>query len=557
MKKDAATLGWIYQQSKHVIIYLVIITVIGVFLSVLGVSFALVSKNVVDIASSRVTGSVVRASADLALLIIAQLAFQIATSKIHIIAVGKLNMSISRGVFEKLLYKSYPDVSGFHSGELINRINSDVRVVTGGIVDIVPDGLSLLSRAALSFWALLTLDRTFAVICLVVGVVVFPASRLYRKKIKELYKRQQESDGVVRSFMQECLQNLLVIKSFGNEKMIVGHSADLQQKNYFYTVKKNNISIIANMLFYITVTAGFYFALAWGAYKLSIGLISYGTLTAMLQLIGQIQVPFRGLSTIVPQYYSVIAAAERIIEINELSDEKRLNEKDIDCNYLYENMEEIVFENVSFAYEGANVLDNTNLTIKKNDFILISGISGTGKSTFLKLLLGIISPTGGSIHIKLTTGEKIPLDGRTRKLFAYVPQGNMILSGTIRDNICFSGERKDDSVIEKCAQVAQIWDFIDSLPDKLDTMLGENGLGLSEGQVQRIAIARAIYHNAPIILLDEATSALDEKTEASLLSEIKDLKGRTCIVVSHRRAAFEICHKTAAIEKGKFKLLNI
>ncbi|NLB80203.1 MAG: ABC transporter ATP-binding protein, partial [Clostridiaceae bacterium] len=315
MKKDGLTLKWVYTQSKHILFHLVVLTLMGTFLSALGVSFALASKRVLDVAAVGPSSEVVKPIVYLAVLIVLQLVLQIASSRINIVITGKLTMSIRKFVFEKLLFKSYTEVSQFHSGELINRINSDVRTITGGIVGIVPSAVALVTRIILSFWALFILDKTFALICLVVGAIVLPLSQIYRKKMKLLYKKCQESDGVVRSFMQECIQNLLVIKSFGNEKPIVKNSSKLQNINYFYNIKRNNISIIANILFYVAVTVGFYFALAWGAYKLSVGLISFGTLPAMLQLVGQIQVPFRNLSSVMPQYYSVIASAERLIEI--------------------------------------------------------------------------------------------------------------------------------------------------------------------------------------------------------------------------------------------------
>ena len=279
------------------------------------------------------------------------------------------------------------------------------------------------------------------------------------------------------------------------------------------------------------------------------GLITVGVLTAMLQLVGQVQAPFKNLSSVIPQYYSMIASAERIIEIEQLADEPELNHGLVDCNKIYDNLSEIIFDNVSFAYDDEEILKSLSYSIKKGEFVSIFGRSGIGKSTLLKLLLGIIIPDKGSITLLLNDGEKIPVDKSTRKLFAYVPQGNLILSGTIRENIAFSKKVQDDKVIIECAKTAEIWDFIKGLPKGLDTPLGEKGLGLSEGQVQRLAIARALYHGSPVLLFDEATSALDEKTEAAILKNIKSLKKITCIIVSHRKTILEICDKSIYIEE--------
>jgi len=554
VKSDFSALKWIYGESRRIIPAIILLSIFGILLSSLSVSFALVSKNVIDAAVGSLSNNVVTESIKLAILIAAQLVLQVLVSTLDIRIVGRFAMSMRKKLFGNLLMKDYTSVNNYHSGELINRLNSDISFVSGAVVEIIPNVLGFLVRIVLSFVALFSLDMTFALICLAIGPVVLMASYIYRRRMKGLQKKCQESDGKTRSFMQECLQNILVIKSFGNEKAVVNHSTELQNENYRYNIKRNNVSIAANILFYIAATIVFYFALAWGAYRILTGVITFGTLTAMLQLVGQIQIPFRSLSSIVPRYFSMIVSAERIMEILDLPDEEDSSCSELDCERIYRDAEEIVFNNVSFAYDNTGVLDQTDLIIKKGDFIAVGGSSGIGKSTFLKLLLGIISPTSGEIYIKLKNGERIALGRRTRGIFAYVPQGNMILSGTIRDNISFSDKALDDEYIVECAKTAEIWEFIDSLPDKLDTVLGEKGLGLSEGQIQRIAVARALYHDAPIILLDEATSALDEKTEAALLANIKNTRDKTCIIVSHRKAAFEICNKSVLINDCKFKL---
>ena len=556
MKKDNLALRWIYKKSKTVLLYIIILAVAGTVLSFCGVCFALVSKNVIDAAVNNVRGNVVNSSIILAVLIIIQLCLQILFSKFNAKAVGKLNISIRQSMFKRIINKDYRNISEFHTGELVNRINSDVSFITHAVVEIIPNGVSYFTKIILSFTALFILEPLFALVFFVLAPIIFTVSQVYRKRMKLLYKKCQESDGQTRSFMQECLQNLLVIKSFGNEEHITARSATLQNINYQYNIKRNNISIIANILFYASVTVGYYFALAWGAYRISQGLMTFGTLTAVLQLVGQVQAPFRSISSVIPQYFSMLAAAERVMEIYNIPDEKDFNERNLDCRHIYNNMVEIVLNEVTFAYNNSIVLKDTNFEIKKGDFIAVSGDSGIGKSTLLKLLLGIILPVKGDVYIKLDSGKKIVLDRNTRGLFTYVPQGNMVLSGTIRENISFANENADDRSIKKCARCAQIWDFIESLPDKLDTVIGEKGLGLSEGQIQRIAIARALLYDAPVILLDEATSALDEKTEMKLLESLKELKDKTCIIVSHRKEALEICDKVFCVDNGKFEMLT-
>ena len=294
----------------------------------------------------------------------------------------------------------------------------------------------------------------------------------------------------------------------------------------------------------------------WSGVKLCTGSMSFGTLTAIMQLISQVQAPFTSLSGIVPQYYSMIASAERIIEIENLSTSKSLNDKNINTEKVYSEMQELRFDNVSFGYGRDSVIENADFTIKKNDFTVISGISGIGKSTLFKLLVGVVPPDSGRIYIKCGDNE-YGIDKYMRGLFAYVPQGNMLFSGTIRDNIRFVNSSAGETEIMRAAEISCADKFINELPDGLDTVLLENGHGLSEGQIQRLAIARAVLSDAPILLLDEATSALDEKTEKQVLSNIRELKNKTCVIISHKAAAFEICDTELRIADKKISMQKL
>ena len=252
----------------------------------------------------------------------------------------------------------------------------------------------------------------------------------------------------------------------------------------------------------------------------------------------------------------MIASAERIIEIENLSASKSLNDKDINTEKVYSEMQEIRFDNVSFGYGRDSVIENADFTIKKNDFTVISGISGIGKSTLFKLLVGVVPPDSGRIYIKCGDNE-YGIDKYMRGLFAYVPQGNMLFSGTIRDNIRFVNSSAVEAEIMRAAEISCADKFINELPDGLDTVLLENGHGLSEGQIQRLAIARAVLSDAPILLLDEATSALDEKTEKQVLSNIRELKNKTCVIISHKAAAFEICDTELRIADKKISMQKL
>ena len=273
-----------------------------------------------------------------------------------------------------------------------------------------------------------------------------------------------------------------------------------------------------------------------------------------MQLVNQIQSPLSALAGVIPTFYSIIASAERIMEIENYSDELEISD-DIGDRYEYYNkLQRIEFDSITFKYNRDFVFENASVTVKKGDFAAITGISGIGKSTLLKLLLGVMSPQEGEIRL-VTDSSQRQVDRDTRKLFSYVPQGNMLLSGTLRENITFMCEGSDEE-IDRAIRLSCSDEFVSQLPDGLETVVGERGLGLSEGQIQRIAIARAILYDAPILLLDEATSALDEATEERLLKNLRALDNRTCIIITHKPAALNVCNKEIRIEDRKIKIMN-
>lgn len=514
---------------------------------------ALISKSAIDIATKNSNGNFKHTLFLLIGIITSQIALNVFMSMLSVRVLGKTSINLKEMLFRQILNKDIQRVNSYHSGELMNRLNTDVSFIANGLISIVPTALSLGTQAIFGFIALYSLDKELSTIVLSVCPFIFIAGSIYGKKIKIFHKKVLASDGKTRSFMQESLQNLLVLKSFSNEENIMKHAGSLQETNYKISIKKNTISIFANVSFYIIMTAGYYVSFAWCAYKISMGAMTFGTLTAILQLISRVQSPFSEAVSIIPQFYGVVASIERIKEIVDLPDEQSINRESIDYQSLYNQLDQIEFRNLSFGYENQLVIDNLSSILVKNQFISITGMSGIGKSTLLKLLLGIHTPWDGDILLKTSSGDRISVDKRTRKLFAYVPQGNMILSGTIRENIVFSSDSSDEKRLEESTKIAEISSFIQSLPDGFNTVIGEGGFGLSEGQTQRLAIARAIYCDAPILLLDEVTSGLDARTEWKILNNIKQLSNKTCILVSHKDAANEICDASINLENNGYK----
>lgn len=548
---DSDTNKWIIKKARQQLLSIVIISIIFGGMAYLGVAVATLSRGIVDSAVNSDIGGIVFYAVILVSLTVAQLAVRIVSRVLDFNISAKLEISMKQSLFDSIIRKKYEKISDIHTGELLNRITSDVSVVVSSIISIVPNLVYFIVKLVGVFVVLFAIDKTFCLVFIFGGAFMFALVLLFKSKMKALHKSAQESDGKTRSFFQEIFSSLLVVKVFGAENKVSQNAMNLQQNNFKIRRKRNYISILATTGFSFVFALGYMYALIWGAFAISNQTITYGMLTSILALVSQIQAPVRGISSILPSYYSALASAERLMEIENLDNEDVVNKSDVDISKIYSMTESIVFDDISFSYGRENVLENTSLVLEKGDFALLAGISGIGKSTLTKLLLAVITPDRGEIYLGLSDGGKIFIDKNIRSMFSYVPQGNFLLSGTIRDNIAFVSDKYDDEKIIQAAKIACAYDFISRLPDGLDTVVGENGKGLSEGQIQRIAIARAVYSNAPVIIFDEATSALDADTEVQLLKNIKTLNNKTCILISHKMAAKEICNKEIIIQNKK------
>lgn len=553
--KDKKTLLWIFKGSKSQLPYVLFIAVLRTLLTVLGVYFALSSKGVIDAASRKDRSGLIFAALLLVGIILVQLFIKLVGNALEERVKARMEISFKSKLFKAILKKDYSLITAYHSGDLLTRITSDINVVTDGVISLLPGVLATIVGLICAFLGLVSLDRTFAYIFLIGGLFLLFIISLLRPLMKNLHKSVQESYSKVRSFFQETILSLLMVKVFSIEDYMGKKGDELQETVFNNKMKRRNISVIANTGMSFIFSFASLFALIRCSVRLFLGAITFGTLTAVLQLVNQIQYPIASLSSVLPSYFSILASAERIIEVEELPEEKGENQSLEKENY--EKLSRIVFDNISFSYGRDEVLDKTTCSINKGDFIIISGISGIGKSTLMKLLLGVICPQKGEIYLLMENGEKISVGKHIRSLFSYVPQGNLLLSGTIRESVSVvRPDAKDEEIIE-ASKIACAYDFIKELPEGLDTVIGEKGAGLSEGQVQRLAITRAVLSSAPIILLDEATSALDGETEEKLLDNIKQLNNKTCVLISHKKAAYSVCNKEFKVENKKIVENNI
>ena len=545
MKQNTAR-KWIWQTAKPQLPLLVLLILGNALSSVCAVSVALFSKRIVDAAQNGDLDCLLRTGLGLLAIVILQIALRILDNSLSVRISGKLEMACKRRLFSAILQKEYSAVTAYHSGELMTRLTSDITVVTDNATVLLPTATAMVTRLVFAFAVIVSLDVRFALLLLAAGVLLFVCTRAFRGKIKQLHKTVQASDGRLRAFLQESIESLLAVQVFGVQDKVTREADVRQTENFDAKIRRNRWSIAANAGFLAVFSFGTLFTLVWCGWRLAAGAITFGTLTALLQLVNQVQTPLTNLSGLMPKYYSMLSSAERLLEIEALpDDDAQADETAVPA----QGFEAARFQGVSFAYGQNEVFTDADFEIRKNDFVVISGISGIGKSTLFKLLLGVLTPDGGEIRVT-AGGRTYPADKNTRGLFAYVPQGNLLFSGTVRDNIRFIKEDATEEEVLRAAKIACADTFIEELPAGLDTLLGEGGSGLSEGQMQRIAVARAILTDAPVLLLDEATSALDEETEARLLSNIRALENKTCLIISHKKAAYAVCTRELTVKDG-------
>lgn len=553
-KKTEAGRRWILKNSRGQFAKVIVLSLLCMVNSVLGVVLALSLKKVVDSAVSGSRREFLTAAVFTGMFILVQISIGYVVRYLDERSRADLENSMKKHVWMEIMTRDYDSLERYHTGELMNRLSNDVKVVSDNIVTLVPSIVAMVTRLICAMAILFLLDWRFAAIFFVGGLAVMGFSVLFRKKMKSLHKKMQEAEGKVRSFQQEMLESVIVIRSFRAENKVGEIGADFMREHKKMRLKKNVFSNITQTGFSIIMNAGYLFGILWCGMGILNRTISYGTLMAVQQLIGQVQQPIAGIAGFVPRYYTMIASAERLMELEQLpGDGERISEpgrqeKEADIA----DIQRINLENVTTGYHRneEKILERASLEIRRGDIMAVTGESGAGKSTLLKMLLCLYPLEEGTVTVTDEENRSHSLIKEIRHIFAYVPQGNFLMSGSIREVISMYGMEGRMTVEEAC-EIACAGEYIENLPEKYDTKLGEHGVGLSEGQMQRLAIARALYMGAPVLLLDEATSALDGNTEVQVLKNIRELKGKTVIIVTHRPAALSICSRRVEIKDKK------
>ena len=568
VRKNHSALAWLGAVAGKIRWKVLVLILIQVLQSLAAVAKTLLLGQAVNCLVDKDRQGFLYALSVFAALVLCQIACNALCRYLSESTLSDMENCFKSRLFHAILNGRYSEITRTHSGEWMNRLTSDTTIVTSALVSSLPEFIGLFIRLIAAMGAILWLEPILSVVIVSGGLVLALLVRVFRKMMKDLHKKIQESDGKLRAFLQERIGSLLIIQSFVQEEKTAAMAENLMDAHKAARMKKNRFLNLFYSGYSLGVNGVYLFGIAFCGLGILKGSMSYGSLVVILQLLEQIQGPFAGLTGFLPKYYAMIASAERLMEAESAAEELESNILESPQEFYDKHFQAIGFQNASFTYQSPAlqeenvkmpaVFTNLSLEIKKGEHVAFTGPSGSGKSTALKLLMSLYPLNSGEAYLCTDTG-RCPLTAEWRKLFAFVPQENHLFYGSIRETLAFGEETamKNEEKLQLALRIACADDFVNKLDNGLDTILGERGTGLSEGQMQRIAIARAVFSGRPVLLLDEATSALDEETAGRMLQNLKTMTDKTVIMVTHRTGTVQTFSKEVSFSGNGVEIRNM
>ena len=553
LKKLLAELAWMYLYVRRYWLLVGAFVLLGASGSVLGLGTAVVSKHLIDAVTGQSSGSIGWAAALYGGVGISQILISAVRNRLSLKIRLKVNTEIRADIYEKILRTDWASLEHYKTGDFLYRINGDAGMVTNGVLTFLPAVVNTAINFLGAFLIIVREDRAMAALALVGAPISFFSSRYMTRKMRDMQKEEAELSSDRMSFDQETFQNLQFIKAFHMIDPVLEKMNALQQKAVDFSLLHNQFQSAAMVITSLTGQLVGYACYGFAVYRLRRGEISYGTMTMFVSMAGSLRSAFSGMLQLVPTALRIGVSAGRVMEMVSLPRENLDHEEEAE-KILQESREEGVYvhmEGVDFRYSPEEdwVYQEANFRAEPGEIVALIGPSGQGKTTTLRLLLGLFAPEKGRVQVGNPRGEGLTASSSTRRLFSYIPQENTLFSGTIAENMRMARPESTDGEIEEALKAACAWEFVKELEQGIHTQVRERGRRFSEGQKQRLSIARALLADAPVMILDEATSALDVGTERRVLrSIIKKEDRRTVIVAAHRPSVFALCSRVYKIE---------
>ena len=541
----ARIMKWLWGQWRGNRLQAVLNAATGIAQVVTSLSQVWAVKHAIDVASGVAQGSIYFAVGIMAALILCDFALNIASVWVRNILGIKAQNRMQQRMLDRILRSEWRGREMRHSGDVLNRLEFDVNNVINFLTETIPNTLSVIVMFVSAFFCLFLMDKVLALVILVLIPIFLVGSKVYVVHMRRLTRLVRDSDSKVQSVLQDTVQHRMLIKTLENDRNMIDKLEHTQSELRQNVVRRTSCSVVSNLVLNVGFASGYLIAFLWAALRMSQHTLTFGGMTAFLQLVNKIQTPARSLTRLVPAFVSVLTAAERLMELEEnpLEEQGEPVRMDGPCG--------IRLNDITYLYDGGsrNVIEHLTHDFEPGSCTAILGETGAGKTTLIRIILALLHPQHGTAEIYDTSSSHI-LSPLMRCNMVYVPQGNTLMSGTIRDNLLMgksdaTDEEMREALRKSCAE------FVSELPDGLDTLCTEQGGGLSEGQAQRISIARALLRDRPVMLFDEATSALDNETECRLLQNIMSDRSKTIIFITHRPAVINYCDRTLRVERNE------